>query len=91
MKLNKYEELVRLMRTETNRRMYIKAPEDDEILLLCLRYGFGAVIDSAARQWQKRDSWGAFVVGPCRGSVEVLFNPTPKGYRRKTRQSGRGK
>jgi hypothetical protein len=58
--MNKFEEFVRFMRTETNTRMFIKAPEDKEILAMCLKYGFGAVIDSAARQWQQRDDIGAF-------------------------------
>lgn len=76
--MNKFEEIIRMIRTDTNARMCIKAPEDREVLKLCLRIGFGAVIDSAARQWQLRDPMGAFVVGPCRGSIEILFNPKPK-------------
>lgn len=81
--MNKFETIVRLIRTDTNMRMYIKAPEDAEILNLCLKHGFGAVMDSAARQWQQRDKIGAFVVGPCRGSVEILFNPKPKSKRKR--------
>jgi hypothetical protein len=34
------------------------------VLALCQRHGFGAVMDSAARQWFKRDPNGAHVVGP---------------------------
>lgn len=42
--------------------------EDGAVLALCERYGFGAVMASAARQWKSRDPVGAKTVGPCVGS-----------------------
>ena len=39
--------------------------EDAAIERLCLLYGFGAVMQSAARQWLARDPIGALTVGPC--------------------------
>lgn len=34
---------------------------------LCERYGYGAVMDSAMRQWIKKDQMGAFYIGGCLG------------------------
>ena len=39
------------------------APEDTEVRDLCERIGYGAVMDSAARQWFLKDNVGAFVIG----------------------------
>lgn len=58
-------ELVAGMVKWADSRPGIEAPEDPDVLALCERVGFGAVMDSAARQWQRRDPLGAFVVGPC--------------------------
>lgn len=46
----------------------LSVPEDPAVLQLCFRHGFGAVIDSACRQWLKQPhgASGAFFVG---GSV----------------------
>lgn len=41
------------------------APEDGAVEALCLTWGFGAVMGSAARQWAARDPVGALTVGPC--------------------------
>lgn len=43
----------------------INAPEDPFIKDICERLGYGAVIDSAARQWRKIDPIGAITSGPC--------------------------
>ena len=48
----------------------IHAPEDREILLLCERVGYGAVIDGAARQWFKKDPCGCHTSGNCYGTVQ---------------------
>jgi hypothetical protein len=45
----------------------ISGPEDAEVLALCELYGFGAVMDSAARQWTRRDPVGAFYIGGALG------------------------
>lgn len=50
-------------------RLSIVAPEDAAVLRLCEQWGFGAVMDSAARQWRRRDPVGAFLLGPCVGAV----------------------
>ena len=50
-------------------RQGITAPEDPHVRLLCERYGYGAVMDSAARQWREKDPIGAFMVGPCVGTM----------------------
>lgn len=47
--------------------------EDGPIRELCERYGYGAVMDSAARQWFLKDPNGAFVVGPCAGTLRLAL------------------
>ncbi len=46
--------------------------EDYMVLQLCQKYGFGAVMDSVARQWYAKDPIGAFVIGSCAGLVRPL-------------------
>lgn len=50
-------------RTDAIRRAAMSVREDPEVLALCNRYGFGAVMDSASRQWVKKDKSGAFFIG----------------------------
>lgn len=45
-----------------------KVTEDAAVERLCLLYGFGAVMQSAARQWLARDPVGALTVGDCAGA-----------------------
>lgn len=60
------KDMIRLLDGDgTRARCIIKCPEDDPVLALCERHGFGAVMDSVARQWFRIDPNGAFVVGPC--------------------------
>lgn len=42
---------------------------DPEIRALCERIGYGAVMDSAARQWREKCGIGAFIIGPCVGTA----------------------
>lgn len=44
--------------------------EDAAVCALCERHGFGAVMDSAARQWRAKDGVGAFTTGPCVATVQ---------------------
>lgn len=43
---------------------------DPAVKDLCEKRGYGAVMDSAARQWRKKDATGAFMVGPCIVTVD---------------------
>ncbi len=57
------------------RRRRIEAPEDPEVRDLCERIGYGAVMDSASRQWRAKATRegggsGAFTVGTCVGTVQ---------------------
>lgn len=45
------------------RAQHIHAREDAEVLDLCERNGYGAVMDSASRQWFLKVGGGALVVG----------------------------
>ena len=49
------------------RSTYIRAPEDPAVKMLCERFGYGAVMDSASRQWIRKDPRGAFYIGGCVG------------------------
>lgn len=54
-------------------RQSIHAPEDPATMALCDRFGYGAVMDSAARQWRAMGGImevGAFLTGPCIGTVK---------------------
>ena len=55
---------------EGHRAEYVIAPEDFAVRELCERVGFGAVMDSAARQWRAADSVGAFTTGATVGAVQ---------------------
>lgn len=46
---------------------------DPAVKDLCEKIGYGAVMDSAARQWRKKDAVGAFMVGPCIVIVELAL------------------
>lgn len=50
-------------------RAEMSAPEDDHVAALCEMYGYGAVMDAAARLWAREDPNGALTVGPCRITV----------------------
>lgn len=52
-----------------NRARQISAPEDRTIEPLCREIGYGAVMDSAARLWRRKDDSGALLVGTCAGLV----------------------
>lgn len=51
-------------------RSAIVAGEDAAVLALCIQHGYGAVMDSAARQWRARDPVGAFTTGHCVGTLQ---------------------
>lgn len=47
-------------------RTALVAPEDEHVAWLCRTYGYGAVMDAAARLWARVDPRGARTVGPAR-------------------------
>lgn len=58
-------------------RLSIVAGEDRPVRLLCEQYGYGAVMDSAARQWRNTlGSYGdgALLVGACVGTVARVLS-----------------
>lgn len=63
------EKLIDLIDADGVGAKSITAPEDAEVKALCERIGYGAVMDSAARQWFLKDSVGALTVGPCAGLI----------------------
>lgn len=67
------KELLLLCDPNGDRAKNIFAPEDAEVFMLCNRVGFGAVMDSASRQWRTKIDMGhigAHACGPCVGSVQ---------------------
>lgn len=70
--LKRVLEVLMLSDPEGNRAKGITAPEDPQILDLCQRIGFGAVMDSAARQWRTKTGLGhiaAHTTGACVGTL----------------------
>lgn len=59
----------------------VHAPEDEAVLTLCRRHGFGAVMDSAARQWARlpEGKLGAFFIGGCIGDTTARAALTQEG------------
>lgn len=51
------------------------APEDIDVLCLCEFWGYGAIMNSAARLYKARDQNGAFTVGNC---IVVVKNAIEK-------------
>ncbi|MFA6064089.1 MAG: hypothetical protein WC736_15980 [Gallionella sp.] len=62
-------EVLELSDPTGERAKSIRAPEDGFIKILCEEYGYGAVMDSAARQWFKKDPVGAHTSGACAATV----------------------
>ena len=62
-------DLCRGMLNNSKDRENLRAPEDEIVRKLCERIGYGAVMDSAARQWRRKDPVGSFVTGPCIGTI----------------------
>lgn len=54
-------------RVEAVIRRNFTAPEDGAVEAMCLRFGYGAVMDAASRLWARRDMLGAFYIGGCIG------------------------
>lgn len=54
-------------RVEAVIRRNFTAPEDTAVEALCLRFGYGAVMDAASRLWARSDMLGAFYIGGCIG------------------------
>jgi hypothetical protein len=54
----------------------ITATEDDAVRAICERHGYGAVMDSAARQWAKKYK-GAFFIGGCIGDKSAATALAP--------------
>lgn len=71
--LREVETVLKLSDPEGDRAKHIIAPEDAAVLGLCQRHGFGAVMDSAARQWRNNAPLGhigAYTTGACVGTVQ---------------------
>lgn len=56
----------------------VTAPEDARIGELCERIGYGAVMDSAQRQWELKDNIGCFTCGPCLATVKSILDDIDK-------------
>jgi hypothetical protein len=50
---------------------------DGIVKSLCEQHGYGAVMDSAARQWRAKDPAGAFLIGPCVATAQAVVNAHP--------------
>lgn len=70
--LEQARELLELCDPSGKRAEHIHAPEDEFIRNLCERVGYGAVMDSASRQWRSRDELGALGAHTCGPSVSSV-------------------
>lgn len=70
--LRQCREMLALSDPDGTRAAVITTPEDPEIYELCEQIGYGAVMDSAARQWFIKDSNGALTVGSCAATIRQL-------------------
>lgn len=77
--IKEYRDTLDLCDPRGDRARLINAPEDAVIKSLCEAIGYGAVIDSAARQWQCKDPFGAFTCGPGAGTVRKALDFLPGG------------
>ena len=66
-------EVMELSDGDGERSKSIVAPEDRTIRALCEELGYGAVMDSAARQWFKKDKDGAHTSGACAATVRRVI------------------
>lgn len=65
------EQIIDLMATgmdDTDKQ----TPEDEHVAAICDRYGYGAVMDAAARLWARKDPLGAITTGVCRGTIAAV-------------------
>lgn len=57
------------------RAKHITDPRVDQIVKdLCEQYGYGAVMDSAMRQWLQKDERGAIITVGCMGVCEAVLD-----------------
>ena len=58
------------------RHKHIHAPEDPMIKDLCERIGYGAVMDSASRQWMYKDPKSGAFIQACYGLFKIALDNT---------------
>jgi hypothetical protein len=69
-------EVVALMDIDGKRQAIRDDRVDSIVKSLCEQHGYGAVMDSAARQWRSKDPIGAFLVGPCVATAQAVVSTT---------------
>lgn len=88
------EEFQKIIDSAEGRTEGINDPIDPVIKAYCEQLGYGAVMDSASRQWMKKDNVGAHIIAGCAGTIRwVLSNTqaTADAYTAKIRQEAREK
>jgi hypothetical protein len=70
-------EVVALMDIDGKRQSIRDERVDSIVKSLCEQHGYGAVMDSAARQWRAKDPAGAFLIGPCVATAQAVVNAHP--------------
>jgi hypothetical protein len=71
-----WREVVALMDIDGKRQAIRDDRVDSIVKSLCEQHGYGAVMDSAARQWRSKDPIGAFLVGPCVATAQAVVSTT---------------
>jgi hypothetical protein len=67
-------EVVALMDIDGKRQSIRDERVDSIVKSLCEQHGYGAVMDAAARLWREKDPIGAFMVGPCVGTMKSALS-----------------
>jgi hypothetical protein len=67
-------EVISLMDIDGKRQSIRDERVDSIVKSLCEQHGYGAVMDAAARLWREKDPIGAFMVGPCVGTMKSALS-----------------
>jgi isochorismate hydrolase len=63
------------VRDADTRLKHIKDPRVDDIVrALCEQWGYGAVMDSAMRQWLQKDERGALIIAGCMSTCRAVLD-----------------
>jgi hypothetical protein len=70
--LEECDKILNLSDGEGSRAKNITAPEDAVVKSLCEKWGYGAVMDSAQRQWFLKDGNGCHTTGACASTIRAV-------------------
>jgi hypothetical protein len=66
------EEILEILSRGRSQWAEMRVQEDPAVRVLCEKFGYGAVMDSASRMWYRKDPYGALVVSFTAGTEVYL-------------------